>query len=357
MPKTQIIDKIEQTPVTTTTTTTASTSATNTYVTTTLHMRPPPYQSNSNLSSYLDLYTKIADANGWNEAQRRNYLILCFPEGSAFQTVCLSATSSFDDLKAELKGIFTSHESHTRFSEYESRVFRDGEKVGEYERALRHLYQTVVGPNPEVDKQYLRKFISGLPIRWRGKINEHLYEDLAQALAHAQRLEAAEACQYAYPEPFVCTPSMHGAAAVALAAPTLLSPSTSSPTVANEVQELRQEVAELRLLLKDLLKSGQRSRHHRSSSSSSSDSRRSHRSRQRSHYSSRPKSSGPHRSKSSGPEICPFCKKEGHTLVDCYTRKNWTCKRCHQKGHSSRFCRKPSKSDERVAQKPKLTEN
>ena len=156
---------------------------------------------------------------------------------------------------------------------------RRGRRWGVREEPSTFCSSKIVGPNadPEIDGRYIFKFISGLPIQWRGKVAERLYDRLSLALAHAQRIEVAErlhsgslsACYAPVP------PIMLGAA-TSLPTPQLLNVHPALSELRSEVEGLKHQMQDLSNMFQSLLelqkkafKEKRQSRH--SSSSSDSD--------------------------------------------------------------------------------------
>lgn len=291
------------------------------------------YKAGDDLTQYLSIYQRIAEANEWTEEQKKNFLIVSFPNGSVHQSICLMADPSktFSQLVDELKRMISAHEPRLKLAQYETRVLREGETVGEYEKSLRLLYHAAMGEasTPDTDPRYLMKFIDGLPVRWRSTISTEMHHSIGGengALLHAQRLEAAEKLH----EP---DKSKSG---------TIMTvPEASAGVSASEISVLQKKLDDLTVLVQELWEDRSRrrkTRRSRDTESSSSDEERRERGRSR---------MAQRRSPSRGRVSCSYCKKPGHTVDECRTLKRKVCDNCRRTGHTTVFCRKRGSSRDR----------
>ena len=307
-----------------------------------LSLRPPVYKMGDDLGQYLAIYQRIAEANNWTEEQKKNFLIVSFPNGSVHQSICIMADPgmSFLQLLDELKRMIGVHEPRLKLAQYETRVLREGETVGEYERALRLLYCAAMGQasKPDADPRYLLKFIDGLPIRWRSIISAEMHSSVAGekgALLHAQRLEAAEKLHV--PDNSVSTNF-----GTISAVPEV---STGVSVFPDVVTQLQKKLDDLTLLVQELRQSRSRKNSFRKSRKSRNEDTESSNSEEEQRDRSR---SSTRRFTPSRVQVsCTYCKKAGHSVDHCRTLKRKICESCGRTGHTTAFCRRGDNSNAR----------
>lgn len=306
-----------------------------------LSLRPPVYKMGDDLGQFLTVYQRIADANQWSEEQRKNFLIVSFPNGSIHQSICIMADpgKTFSQLIDELKRMVSAHEPRLKLAQYETRVMRDGETVGEYEKSLRLLYHAAIGQasDPDSDPRYVTKFIDGLPNRWRTLVSAEMRDSVLGdngALSHAQRLEASEKL-HVPTEPLGTSQFFPISAAQAQSAS-----GAGGSVFSPDISQLQMKLDALTVLVQDLInRPSRRDRfdpRRRSDSRSSSEEER--RARDRSHAVRRRQSTSRSRA------TCGYCKKPGHTLEACWALQRKNCQKCGKSGHTTTFCQRRDSS-------------
>ena len=311
-------------------------------------VRPPLYHSGDDFSQWLVVYESACSANNWPDSMRISYLPMALPRDSPLQLAAAEAdkTSSFQSVVEELKSMISIHEPQEKLAKFDARELRVGEKVGEYERALRLLYKASLGPNsdPDSDPRYVKKFISGLPQRWRFTIAAKMYKSVAGphgALAHAQNLETAEALH----GPSFEQDIRHSTIFSQVQASSL----TEVDQLRAKIQQLEQDakdrdtnmqtqISSLTAMMQNLISELREGRGQPRGQCQSTVRRRS---RTPSRSFSRGRSNSPSRF------FCTFCRRRGHTVDRCFLRQDTRCFKCNMLGHRANDCQRRVDSNRR----------
>ena len=321
-------------------------------------VRPPVYHSGDDFSQWLAVYESACSSNNWPDSMKISYLPMALPRDSSLQLAAAEAdkTSSFELVVKELRSMLTVHEPHEKLAKFDSRELQAGEKVGEFERALRVLYKAALGSqaDPDSDPRYIKKFIGGLPQRWRFQIASKMYRSVSGshgALAHAQNLEAAEALHGPLLDNRPYFP-------VAVAQPSSgfdtntqlqmqVSPLSEVDQLRSRLVKLEQDarqreqdfstqMGQLTSMMRDLLGELREGRGVARGQCRPTVRRRSR---------SVARSFSRDRSGSTPRFFCSFCRKHGHTVDRCFARQDMRCFRCDAIGHRASDCQHRVDSD------------